>query len=224
MILYPLIPTVCMIIGGMLATLFVPKPSVRAATQHFAAGVVFAAVAIELLPALGHTQQQLTIAIGFLIGVFSMLSIKWATGQSESPVGLLSAVGVDIAIDGLLIGIAFEAGRRSGDLITTALAIEILFLGLATTAILRKEKWSASWSITSIILLSLLIPLGYLLGISLMHFLPASALTGVIAFGIAALLFLVTEELLLEAHEIPDRLWVTACFFIGFLVIVLLEV
>jgi ZIP family zinc transporter len=38
-----------------------------------------------------------------------------------------------------------------------------------------------------------------------------------------ALLYLVTEELLVEAHEVPDRPWVTATFFAGFLVLLLLE-
>ena len=38
-----------------------------------------------------------------------------------------------------------------------------------------------------------------------------------------ALLYLVTEELLIEAHETPDRPWVTAMFFVGFLALLLLE-
>ncbi len=45
----------------------------------------------------------------------------------------------------------------------------------------------------------------------------------VIAFATAALLFLVTEELLTEAHEVPETPWLTAAFFVGFLVYLLLE-
>ena len=41
---------------------------------------------------------------------------------------------------------------------------------------------------------------------------------GVLSFGLAALLFLVTEELLKEAHEEPGTLVGTAVFFVGFLI------
>jgi ZIP family zinc transporter len=37
------------------------------------------------------------------------------------------------------------------------------------------------------------------------------------AFGLVALLYLVTEELLTEAHEKPETAWGTAMFFVGFL-------
>ena len=56
-----------------------------------------------------------------------------------------------------------------------------------------------------------------------MALLPSSLLTGFFAFGLIALLYLVTEELLVEAHETPDRPWVTAMFFVGFLALLLLE-
>ncbi len=44
-----------------------------------------------------------------------------------------------------------------------------------------------------------------------------------IAFGTAALLFLVTEELLTEAHEVKESPLMTSAFFIGFLAVFLLE-
>ena len=44
-----------------------------------------------------------------------------------------------------------------------------------------------------------------------------------VRFGLIALLYLVTEELLAEAHEIPDRPWVAAMFFVGFLLLLALE-
>mmetsp|Transcript_41730 Transcript_41730/g.138787 ORF Transcript_41730/g.138787 Transcript_41730/m.138787 type:complete len:85 (-) Transcript_41730:53-307(-) len=52
--------------------------------------------------------------------------------------------------------------------------------------------------------------------------------TGLMAFGVAALLFLVTEELLLEAHENVGGndehiWWVDGMFFFGFYCSFLLE-
>ncbi|MFX5622654.1 transporter, partial [Acinetobacter baumannii] len=42
-------------------------------------------------------------------------------------------------------------------------------------------------------------------------------------FGLMALLYLVTEELLVEAHEKPDSPFISAMFFAGFLGLMLLE-
>ena len=48
------------------------------------------------------------------------------------------------------------------------------------------------------------------------------ALIGLLAFGAAALLYLVTEELLVEAHEVPETPLTTAMFVIGFLALVVI--
>lgn len=44
----------------------------------------------------------------------------------------------------------------------------------------------------------------------------------VLSFGLAALLFLVTEELLIEAHEETETPLLTLSFFVGFLLFLLL--
>ena len=50
-----------------------------------------------------------------------------------------------------------------------------------------------------------------------------NVLNAVLAFGIAALLYLVIEELLVEAHETPETNVVTSIFFVGFLAVLLLD-
>ncbi|MDW4783771.1 transporter, partial [Escherichia coli] len=67
-----------------------------------------------------------------------------------------------------------------------------------------------------------LLPLGAVLATPVAA-LPPSIVAGFFAFGLIALLYLVTEELLVEAHQTPDRPWVTAMFFVGFLAILVLE-
>ena len=70
--------------------------------------------------------------------------------------------------------------------------------------------------------IALLLPLGVAAASAVAALSPA-ILTGFFAFGLIALLYLVTEELLVEAHETPDRPWVTALFFVGFLLLLILE-
>ena len=83
---------------------------------------------------------------------------------------------------------------------------------------LRKQPWSRST--LAILLPPLLLLLGGAVGDALGAALTDSPPlhTGLLAFGVAALLYLVTEELLLEAHAQGDAhvWWVDACFFAGF--------
>ncbi|STX49829.1 ZIP family zinc transporter [Legionella hackeliae] len=144
--------------------------------------------------------------------------------ESGVSLGLVSAVAIDLFIDGILIGIAFLAGARGGLLIAIALAIEILFLGVSTTATLGKRNVTKKVRLVLTLLLALLIPVGAVLGAFLLSRLAPVITEGILSFGVAALLYLVTEELLTEAHEHDiETPFITACFFIGFLCILLLE-
>ena len=134
----------------------------------------------------------------------------------------MALVGVDILIDGLVLGIGFVAGAKVGLLLTIALTIEVLFLGLTVAAKIGEAERSG-WQIILLTgALALLLPVGALLALPVSQF-SGDVLTGFFAFGLIALLYLVTEELLVEAHEIPDQPWVTAMFFVGFLLLLILE-
>jgi len=53
--------------------------------------------------------------------------------------------------------------------------------------------------------------------------LSGATLVGVLSFATAALMYLVTEELLVEAHQLPDMALATAMFFLGFLGLLVIE-
>lgn len=219
---FTLIPASAAILGAAVAAYYRPGPIVVSAIQHFAAGVVFAAAAGEILPDIKHVGSPWPVMIGGLIGVIVMLLIKMIEDRVQGPGGLMAIVGVDILIDGLVLGLAFAAGEKAGFLLTIALTIEVLFLGL--TVVAGGGKWGLSVGrIIGIVAgLSLLLPLGALAATPIAA-LPKPYLTAFFAFGLISLLYLVTEELLIEAHQLPDRPWVTAMFFIGFLLLLSLE-
>lgn len=219
---FTLVPVGAAFLGAMVAAWRKPGPQTVSAIQHFAAGVVFAAAASELLPDLVHEHSALGTLIGGALGVATMLGIKSIEERLKGPVGLLAAIGVDVLVDGLVLGIAFVAGARAGMLLTIALTIELLFLALPVTVALQERAVSRIQTIAIATAIALLLPVGAMLGS------PAAALSrpwlaGVFAFGLMALLYLVTEELLVEAHEVPDRPWISAMFFVGFLLLILLE-
>ena len=141
--------------------------------------------------------------------------------DSKLPLSLLMAIGVDIFIDGLLLGIGFTAGNTEGILLTIALSLELLSLGMATATELGENGLNKKNSIGLIALLSVVFFVSALLGATLLHNLSHMAIEVVLSFGLSALLFLVTEELLTEAHEEKESIWHTSAFFRGFLLFVI---
>ena len=225
------LPVVALVLGGAVATLRATGARARGALQHLAAGVVFAVVAAELVPELLRDRRVLPLCIGFGAGVVLMLAARalverlesGARSERRSPAGLLLAVGIDLAVDGLLLGMGFAVGTRTGVLISVALSTELLFLGLSSASALRAARWSRGAAAGTVAGLALCFVAGGALGALLLAGLSQAAMAGLLAFATAALLYLVTEELLVEAHEVPDTPLGSLLFFAGFLALLLLE-
>ena len=73
------IPAVAAVLGGVIAAFRPPGKRLQSVIQHFAAGVVFAAVAGELLPELMYEAAALPTIVGFVLGVGLMLGVKKLT-------------------------------------------------------------------------------------------------------------------------------------------------
>ncbi len=220
---YTLIPVAAATLGGVIAAWRTPGARLISYVQHFAAGVVVAAAAGELLPNVVHEKSLWAVVIGGGLGVLVMLAVKELAKKAEGYISLIATVGVDVLIDGLIIGIGFAAGAKEGILLTIALTIELLFLSLSVAAMLSQAKASRGKVIATTFGIALLLPLGAVIGVVLLAGLSGSTLAGFFAFGLVALLYLVTEELLVEAHEIPDTPLTTATFFVGFLLLIIIE-
>lgn len=226
------IPAVAICLGSLVAAVRSPSLGVRSAVQHLAGGALFAAVAAELLPDLVHRRLPWVTLASFSLGVLAMLGLKELTRRlevradeasaQEFPTSLLLTSGVDILLDGLLIGISFAASVRQGMLVTLALTLEVLFLGVAVTAAFSGPRARRQAVVTSLVF-----ALGLLWGAaSGAYFLADSGpivVDAVMAFAVAALLYLVTEELLTEAHKVRETPLLTTMFFAGFIVLLVIE-
>ena len=136
-----LIPVAATVLGGAIAIFRVPSDKTRSLVQHFAAGVVMAVVAGELLPEMTREHRPLGVLIGFVLGVALMLGVKALTERIE------------------------RNGEPGGG--------------------------------------------------------DGGSKTGLL--GAAALMYLVIEQLLTEAHEVKETPLITASFFAGFVALYLLE-
>jgi len=224
------IPVGAAFLGALAAALRPPGPMVRSCIQHFAAGVIFSVVAVELLPEVRRVHDPFEVGWTFAAGVAFMLGLEEvvkrfapavAHGAPRGPSpGQLAPIGVDMLLDGLLVGIAMTAGMTQGLLLTAALALELFSLGLAMALTFGAARLPVR--ILAPTAIASLVIVGALLGRVFLADASIHTLAGLLSFGCAALLFLVTEELLIEAHESADNALTTAMFFVGFLVFLLL--
>lgn len=241
---YIVLPIAALLIAGLFAIARPAGPRMRSAIMHLAAGVVFAVVASELLPSIIHSTAIVAVILGFSAGTALMLVLRKLvkrdehegeentakssapdTGSErvESPGGMIVAIAIDLAVDGLMLGLGFAAGERAGALLAIALTIEVVSLGLAVATTLRTTGVRTARILKILVALALSLAIGTAAGGLGMRFAPPSVLPGLLAFGAAALLFLVTEELLEDAHEVKETPALTAMFFVGFLALMVLE-
>lgn len=223
-----------MILGGVAAAWWRPGQRIRGYIQHFAAGVVFAAVGVEVLPDVMHRDNPVAAGVGFAVGTLSMLIIRALSRRAESrgegrvgvPWAMLAAVSVDVFVDGMLIGVGFSAGEREGVLIAIAMIGCSLSLGLATSATLLQAGQTRLGATGFTAGIGVLPVLGAAAGAMLASQLTGASMEALLAFTCAALLYLVTEELLVEAHEdqdVPESSVTTGMFFAGFLALMMVS-
>jgi len=231
---YATITALCLVIGAIIASYTAPSEYVRSLIQHVAAGFVFAAASVEVLPDVLSRHMPGAAAAGFACGVAVMLIIqavatrleKRSDGKGDAGWGFIAVVVVDLFVDGLLIGVtatAAEAESQQALLIAIALAVELLALGLSIGATFTENGVTRKRTIAVAVGVALAPIVGAVAG-----FLLAGALTGawieaVLAFAVAALLYLAAEELLKEAHEVAETTLSTALFFAGFLAVLLID-
>ena len=133
------------------------------------------------------------------------------------PFSLIVAVGIDFLLDGLLLGVGFAAGARIGILLALAEAAEQLSVGLALSGEMMHAGVSKTRVLVTVTGLGTLVFVSAVLGATALRRLTGGAMEMVLSFGVAALLYLVTEELLREAHEERETAVGTLMFFVGFL-------
>ncbi|WP_038001336.1 MULTISPECIES: ZIP family metal transporter [unclassified Synechococcus] len=227
-----ILPALTLMGGGALGSRFHPGHRLRGMIAHLVGGLVLGTAAADLMPAASRSGHPLALALGFSLG-FSLLLVINAvlkepelpsTGERARPLAiLLLPFLVDSLIDGLVVGISSEA-TSNGWIIPIAVALEMGLAALGVGTLLGRGagRWRSS-------LAGVLMGLTYLLGLGVSQWLGdwlrGSALTGLLAFGTAALIYLVVEEVMKEAHADgeDDSGVVNLAFFIGLLVVWLLD-
>ena len=221
-----------MVLGGLLGSRLRPGKRFRAVVAHLVGGLVLGIAAADLMPAASDSGHPLALAIGFCLG-FSLLLVINAvledpddnSEQSRPRPMLLLMLPflIDSLIDGLVVGISSKAAGQQWVIpVAVALEMGLATLGLGTLLGRGAGRWRSRVS-------GALMAFTYVIGLSvslvITNGLQGPALTGTLAFGTAALIYLVVEEVMKEAHARgeDDSGVVNVAFFIGLLCIWLLD-
>lgn len=219
-----LIPSSFIALSGVLALVWHPSHRARSLIQHFAAGVVLAVLATDVLPEITREHAPAHVLVSsFALGGLAMYFMKKITdhlehnaaqtGGSGSNIGLISTTFIDAIVDGMIIGAGLAASVSTGLILAVGLSVEMLFLGLSLMSDTMKGKRMVLLTATLGLVMFASMWLGH-------HFLidaSPTMIASILAFGAAALVYLVTDELLIEAHTIEETPASSLWLFAGFL-------
>lgn len=220
-------PVVASVAGALVAAVRPPGPRVVSAVQHFAAGVVTAALVGEIMPELRREGPTLSgRSWGFVAGAVLVLALgaygrdgTRAQAEAEAelsrrggfrnkaviaataatlPIGMLGAMAVDLLLDGVLVGLGARLGFTQGS-DPDHCSRSKSSLGPSVVAELKQAGFSARRAVLICTGLGLMTAVGAIGAALLLAGVSTTIMSAVLAFGAAALLYLVVEELLVEA-------------------------
>jgi ZIP family zinc transporter len=199
-----LLAGVCTLLGALIVlALGVPQRHTLAVMLGLAAGIMVGVTVNDLLPAALSSGQPKPVLIGLLAGILVLALLDKGLGTLINPsqpglykTGLVVALG--IALHDLPEGMALAAGfadtAGTGPVLALAIGLHNVPEGMATAAPLRAAGLSPSKIIFLAATLSLITPLGTLIGFGLIQNTELS-LSLFSAFAAGAMLYVSLVEL-----------------------------
>lgn len=216
-------------VGAFLGTIFHPDKKTVSILRNLAAGLVLAALSIELTPKITDAESwksKIAILSGIVMGALIMILIRTFSAKKDDKAELLTSIGTDFFIDALLIGMAIgviSKGKSKGGLIMAlALGLEMFILTMSTVAGFKSNALHAIM-VAGIFILSVLA--GIFFGIlASSKFQNSLAICGMLAAGLSVLIWLVCEDLIAKNDpKILDSRIGATMLFLGFMLVVIME-
>lgn len=195
----------------------------------FASGVMLAIAFFHLIPeAVGlHSDAVTVIFAGFLLLYLLQQVMMFHACHDEAchvhRLSVLSTIGLTLhsLLDGIAIGVGFEAGEALGFMLTLAVILHKLPDGITITGILLHAKRERRIVILYSALVALATPAGAVLAFFLLQGIAPSTLGLFLAFMAGSFLYLAAADLLPETHKEHNRAN-AIFFFLGIAVIVII--
>src|SRR4051812_26684674 len=185
----------------------------------FSSGLLIGVAFLDLIPEVSALAVQhgidiralmLTVIAGFLaIFLLEKLTIIHSERTHDAPghhhnVGLVGAIGLSFHsfLDGLAIGVGFQAGTRVGFVVLLAVVAHDFADGLNTVTFMLATR-NSPWRTVSLLIVDALAPVAGALVATVVHVHP-SLLAFQLSFFAGFLLYLGASDLLPHVHERPN--------------------
>ncbi len=226
---YTLLPT-CAVALALLAGITIkPRGVLIDIIQALAAGILLACVATELLPQLKFSQHSMSLTFSILAGLALMLSLSQinpgccsAKSSSTPLTPFVTGFSIEFTINGLVIVLAVLAGHFAALITAVSLAICCFVCGLSVTTRFMQVGFSLRRTLLSVLVMSMLFPIGGLLGLVFLLHLSGFWRQEIVAFGLAVILYVAIADLLLEGFK-NNSAWAKIAFYFGFLLILIIN-
>lgn len=215
MLAFAALPILGTLAGAYLAERVALNHRVLSLALHAAMGVVFAVIAVELLPRTLATAPAWVVLVGFAVGGSAFLLFDRATDfvrarmrgtRARSEAGpIFAATALDLASDGVMIGAAATLDPALSLLLAAGQVPADLPEGFALNATFRRQGLSARSRALGFAGLGAALLAGAVAGYFLLRGRDEALVAGVLAFTAGALAILVVEELSPRAHAGHDE-------------------
>ncbi len=241
-LLYSLIPFGLAWISTCLLGVYKPKGISINIIQGAASAFILAAIAKDLVPKI-LVGNHWAMSIGFAVGIILMVVVaKYSDtccGGGSDTCGVahdtphqhkeekkplapfLTGYIMEFFLVGLLIGITTAVQHHLLFIIVISLSLCTFVCSMSVSTRLIEAGIVKGRRIFTIFLMTLLFPLGALVGIGMMLYFPGYLVEIVFALAVSILLYLATKELLIDAYRV-ESLFVPLVFFASFLLGLLL--
>lgn len=229
-----LIPVISIIIGAVIAMLTTPSPIMLNYFRNLAAGIVLAVVATEFVPQLVPVEDfksRLYIILGLVMGATLLISARFyfdkynikAQSFKKVPWEIVMSICIDFSIDGFLIGIANAISPNLRTILGIALGAEMALISITIHEIMKQNQVGTIEVIGVTMMLTTSVTISMLAGIHFGKTIKGKPIFyAIIAFGTAALIWLITEELLVFNSKTDfNSILAPSMLFIGFMGVVI---
>lgn len=220
-ILYSTIAGLSTIAGVELVRAF-EKPVVRNSIYliSLAVGVILATASFELLPEAIELQRSwpiyLLAGLVFLYLLEHLMTIHSCEDErcENKAMGKISALGIGIhsLLDGLAIGVGFEASFALGVITSLAVILHELPEGVFTYTLLRHDKVPERKSQIYAWLVALVTPFGAILTFLFLKGASPQLLGALLAFTAGSFFYIATADLVPETHKKPNLFYFLLIF------------
>jgi ZIP family zinc transporter len=223
------IPAVANFAGGLVAELRPVSSRTLSFALHAAAGIVIAVVGLEVVPRALSTTPAWVPMLAFVAGAGLFLGLDALSGyinaraDARSPGGgsawaIYGGVSLDLLSDGILIGTGSVVNPSLGVLLAVGQAPADAPEGFAAAAALRRAGLSRSRRLLAGAGFAVPILTGAAVGYLALRSAPDVLTLSVLAFTGGALLSVVVEEMVPQAHDANQSRWDSLFLVSGFAV------